>query len=64
VGADRTKPIGFATDGPHFVAFGAAIVIFGPGKPNLCHKPDEYIAISDLEKAAEHYQTIITEFLA
>lgn len=63
VGADQTKPIGFTTDGPHFVSFGAPVLIFGPGKPHLCHKPDEHIDIQDLEKAAEHYRNIITRFL-
>ncbi len=64
VGADETKPIGFTTDGPHFVPLWAPILIFGPGKPHLCHKPDEYIQIRDLEKAVEHYQNIILRFLA
>lgn len=63
VGAEETKPIGFTTDGPHFVSFGAPVLIFGPGKPHLCHKPDEYIDIEDVEKAAEHYQNIIVRFL-
>ena len=63
VGAGETRPIGFTTDGPHFVSFGAPILIFGPGKPNLCHKPDEYIDVCDLEKAAEYYQNIILRFL-
>jgi len=63
VGVEETKPVGFTTDGPHFISFGAPIVIFGPGKPHLCHKPNEYIDLCDLEKAAEHYKNIITEFL-
>ncbi|OHB61742.1 MAG: hypothetical protein A2167_01385, partial [Planctomycetes bacterium RBG_13_46_10] len=64
VGADKTKAVGFTTDAPHFKNLGAPIVIFGPGKPELCHKPDEYIAISDLEKAATYYKNIILRFLA
>lgn len=63
VGTGQTKPVSFATDGPHFVSFGAPVLIFGPGKPRLCHKPDEYIDIRDLEKAVEHYHNIITRFL-
>jgi succinyl-diaminopimelate desuccinylase len=64
VGAAETRPIGFTTDGPHLVSFGAPVLIFGPGKPSLCHKPDEYIDLSDLERAAAHYQNIILRFLA
>jgi succinyl-diaminopimelate desuccinylase len=63
VGAEKTRPVGFTTDGPHFVSFGAPVLIFGPGKPHLCHKPDEYIDIRDLDKAAEHYENIILKFL-
>jgi succinyl-diaminopimelate desuccinylase len=64
VGINETKAVGFTTDGPHFASLGAPVVIFGPGKPDLCHKPDEYIHISDVEKAAQHYSRIILKFLA
>ncbi len=63
VGVDETKAVGFTTDAPHLTSLGVPIVIFGPGKPHLCHKPDENIDISDLEKAAEHYKNIILKFL-
>jgi len=61
---DKTQAVGFTTDGPHFASLGAPVVIFGPGKPSLCHKPDEYIEISDVEKAVKDYQSIILKFLA
>jgi succinyl-diaminopimelate desuccinylase len=64
VGAGQTGPIGFSTDGPHFAAFGAPVLIFGPGKPELCHKADEYIDIADLDQAAEHYRQIMLHFLS
>jgi len=60
---DKTKAVGYTTDGPYFASLGGPVVIFGPGKPHLCHKPDEYIDISDLEKAVEHYEKIILKFL-
>ena len=63
VGAEETKAVGYTTDGPCFVSFGAPVVIFGPGKPSLCHKPDEYIDIVDLEKAVEYYMAMIRNFL-
>jgi succinyl-diaminopimelate desuccinylase len=63
VGMDKTQAVGFTTDGPQFVSLGVPVVIFGPGKPHLCHKPDEYIEIADLERAVENYQKIITDFL-
>jgi succinyl-diaminopimelate desuccinylase len=64
VGTSETTAVGFTTDGPHFASLGAPVVIFGPGKPHLCHKPDEYIEISDIEKAVEHFKNIILKFLA
>ena len=63
VGVSQTKAVGFATDAPHFVPLGAPAVIFGPGKPTLCHKPDEYIDVADLDKAAEYYRQVILSFL-
>ena len=63
VGAGETKAVGFTTDGPHFASLGAPVVIFGPGKSQLAHKPDEYIEIADVEKAVEHYKRIILKFL-
>jgi len=63
VGADETKAVSFTTDGPFFASLGAPVVIFGPGKPQLAHKPDEYIEVSDVEKAVELYKDIILKFL-
>jgi succinyl-diaminopimelate desuccinylase len=63
VGTGETESINFTTDGPFFETLGVPVVIFGPGKPELCHKPDEYIDIADLEKAVERYKNIIYGFL-
>jgi len=64
VGTNETVAVGFTTDGPYFASLGAPVVIFGPGKPHLCHKPDEYIEIADLEEAVEYYKSIILKFLS
>ncbi len=64
VGISETRAVGFTTDGPYFASLGAPVVIFGPGKPQLCHKPDEYIDIGDVEKAVEYYKNIILKFLS
>lgn len=63
VGTNETKAVGFATDGPYFAELGAPVVIFGPGKPQLAHKLDEYIDIDDVEKAVGYYKDIILKFL-
>jgi len=64
VGNNETVAVGFTTDGPHFASLGAPVVIFGPGKPHLCHKPNEYIEIRDAKKAIEYYKNIILKFLS
>jgi succinyl-diaminopimelate desuccinylase len=62
VGARRTKAVGYTTDGPHFASLGP-VVIFGPGKPEVCHKPDEYIDIAEVERAVEYYKAVVLKFL-
>ena len=57
-----TEAAPFTTDGP-FLANLAPVVIFGPGKSELCHKPDEYIDIADVERAKECYKRIVLDFL-
>ncbi|MBN2589628.1 MAG: M20 family metallopeptidase [Sedimentisphaerales bacterium] len=63
LGIEKTVAVGFTTDGPHFVDLGAPILIYGPGKPDICHKPDEFIEIADAEKAVQDYKKLITKFL-
>ncbi len=64
LGINKTAAVGFTTDGPQFVSFGVPILIYGPGKPEICHKPDEFIEIADLEKAVGDYKKIIMRFLS
>ena len=63
VGISQTKAVGFTTDGPHFAELGSPVLIFGPGNGELCHKPDEYIEIADLDRAVQYYKGIIRHFL-
>jgi len=63
VDVDLTNVIGFTTDAPHLLPLGVPIVIYGPGKPKLCHQVDEYIDIVDWEKAVELFGNVIEAFL-
>jgi succinyl-diaminopimelate desuccinylase len=63
VGINETTAVGFTTDGPFFASLGIPVVIFGPGKPHLAHKPDEYIDIKKKKKGVEYYKNIILRFL-
>ena len=59
----KTSTVGYTTDAPFMTPLGAPSVIFGPGKSSVCHKPDEYIEIADMEKGRQYYRNIITELL-
>lgn len=59
----KPGPLYFLRFCPHLVTFGLPAPVFGPDKPHLFHKPDEYIHIHDLETAAAHYENIILSFL-
>ncbi len=60
----QTKAVEFTTDGPYFAAEGTPVVVFGPGKSDICHKTNEYISINDLEKGCNYYKNIILRFCA
>lgn len=62
-GITETTAVGFGTDGPFLKPLNAPVVIFGPGKPQVCHKPDEYIDLADLDTAKQYYKNIILKFL-
>lgn len=64
VGVDLTNVIGYTTDAPHLLPLGAPIVIFGPGKPRMCHQVDEYIEIADLQTGEDLFKSVIARFLA
>jgi len=64
VGVDLTNAIGFTTDAPHLAPLGIPSIIYGPGKPRLCHQADEYIEIADLERAVDLFKNMIQTFLA
>ena len=62
-GIDETKAAGFTTDGPYFQKLNAPVIIFGPGDGTLCHKPNEYIEIAQMEKAKNYYKKLISDML-
>ncbi len=63
VEARETVAVRYTTDGPYFAQLGAPVIVFGPGDSEVCHKPDESIALSDLDIGKNLYKSIIREFL-
>ena len=60
---NEMNSVNFSTDGPYFKELNAPVIVFGPGKTELAHQPDEYIDIIDLNNAVEVYTKIIKDFL-
>lgn len=50
----ETKPVAFGSDAPQLTNFRRKILC-GPGSILVAHRPEEHIALSDLEKAIENY---------
>jgi succinyl-diaminopimelate desuccinylase len=58
----ETTAAQFTTDAPFIAELNIPVVIFGPGKGETCHKPNEYVEIADLPRAMELYKKIILHF--
>lgn len=50
----EVKPVSFGSDAPQLVCFRRKILC-GPGSILVAHRPDEHIALSDLETAKQNY---------
>ena len=49
-----TKPVAFGSDAPQLYNFRRKILC-GPGSILVAHRPEENIALTDLETATENY---------
>lgn len=63
VNIDELIAVGFTTDGPKLTPLGVPILVFGPGDGAMCHKPNECLAIRDLEQGTAYYKQMITALL-
>jgi succinyl-diaminopimelate desuccinylase len=61
-GQAEPGPVSYTTDGPYFAQLGP-VVILGPGKPQMCHQPDEYVDIAEVHRARQVYSEIIRKLL-
>jgi len=48
----------FCTNGSSYASKGIPVIGFGPGKPQLCHKKNENIKISDIEKSVIFFRLL------
>ena len=58
-GANRTSVVAFGTEGGQFQEAGIPTVICGPGRILEAHKPNEYIALDQVEQGVEFQRKLI-----
>lgn len=49
-GSNTSEFVSFGTDAGHFQKIGIPTVVYGPGSIYQAHKPDEFIAVSEIER--------------
>jgi succinyl-diaminopimelate desuccinylase len=64
INKSEVKTVSFTTDAPFVAQLNIPTVIFGPGNPELCHKPNEFIETESFCKAIELYKQIILDLQA
>ncbi len=64
VGVDMTNVVSYTTDAPHLVPLQAPIIIYGPGRPDMCHQKNEYLDIAELEAATAAFKSVLLHFLS
>ena len=62
-GQNETFAVSYATEAGLFQAGGAPAVVCGPGHIDQAHKPDEFIAVAELEKCL-HFLTRLADWAA
>jgi acetylornithine deacetylase len=50
----------YVTNGSHYAAAGAPVIVLGPGDLAQAHTKDEWLAVEQLRKAAEVYEALFT----
>ncbi len=60
LGQDETHALALASDAGPLSELGFDCVLFGPGSIEVAHKPDEHIAISDIERAGNILDALIS----
>jgi len=61
-GHNQTLPVNYGTDAGFFKRAGIPTVICGPGSIEQAHKPDEFIAINELQACDAFLRSLITKF--
>jgi len=60
-GANQVEAVAYGTEAGHFQAYGIAAVICGPGSIEQAHRPDEFVALSELEACEMFLRKVIVK---
>ena len=58
-GANHAEAVAYGTEAGHFAAAGIPAVICGPGSIDQAHKPDEFVALSELDACEKFLRKVI-----
>lgn len=57
----ETVGVNYASDAGHMAAMGIDCVLFGPGSIDVAHRPNEYIAIDEFERAKDLLRSLVQQ---
>ncbi|HEX4295350.1 MAG TPA: acetylornithine deacetylase [Rhizomicrobium sp.] len=63
-GANHAEAVAYGTEAGHFAAAGIPAVICGPGSIDQAHKPDEFVALSELDACEKFLRKVIAKAAA
>ena len=61
-GTNQTFKVSYGTEGPWYQAASMPVVIFGPGSIEQAHKPDEFIARSQVDECVAFMRKLMAHF--
>lgn len=62
--SNRTIAVSYATEAGHFQRAGLPTVVCGPGSIDQAHKPDEFVAVSQIEACLAFLADLADELTA
>jgi acetylornithine deacetylase len=60
-GANRVEAVAYGTEAGHFQSYGIPAVICGPGSIEQAHRPDEFVALSELDACEAFLRKVIVK---
>ena len=63
-GVNQVEAVSYGTEAGHFQSYGIPAVICGPGSIEQAHRPDEFVALSELDSCAAFLRKVIAKAAA